>query len=372
MRSTRAAGRFLPLTLVVLAACVGHGRYTSKFLEESERNMARLRAATQYDLAFQQFHSGDLKRAQETIDGALALQGEVGKAHLLRGRILLERGQSNGALAALERGRELDPTDPSYSYYCGIAQERVGRLDDALASYRAAAAIDTADAQYLLAAAEVLIELERLDEARRLLEEQEGDLESNAGLRQALGHIATLEGDDDLAVHFFTEAALLSPEDPVLREDLSHAQIAVGNFAAAELTLRRLSDEEGYDQRPDLKHLHASCLIELDRPVEARSILYRLVWSGEGANDVEAWIKLIDVALMLHDDGLLRAAANRLMAAAPGRYEGYLALAMWQRRDGDLPGALRSVDRAIDRAGDDPTPHRLHGIVSRELQRGAG
>ncbi|MHC4590830.1 MAG: tetratricopeptide repeat protein [Planctomycetota bacterium] len=347
MRSTRAACRLLPLTLIVLAGCEGHGTYTSKFLEESARDMAKLRAATQYDLAVQQFHSGDLARALETIDGAIALEGEVGKAYLLRGRILLEKGDTDEALATLERGRVLDPADPGFAYYRGIAQERVGRLDDALASYRA-------------------------DEARRLLAEQVGDFESNAGVRQALGHIASLEGDDDLAVHLFTEAALLSPEDPVLREDLCHAQIAAGRFAEAELTLRRRADDEDYAQRPDLKHLHASCLIELDRPVEARSILYRLVRSDDGANDVEAWIKLIDVALMMRDDGLLRSAANRLMAAAPGRHEGYLALAMWQRGSGDLQGALRSVERAMDRAAGDPTPGHLHAIVARELELDTG
>ncbi|MHC4304939.1 MAG: tetratricopeptide repeat protein [Planctomycetota bacterium] len=369
MRSTVAAGGFLILTLVALAACEGHGKYTSEFLEESQRDMAKLRAATQYDLAVQQFNSGDLQRSLETINGAISVEGEVGKAHLLRGRILLEMGETSDALAALARGQELDPADPDFPYYRGIAQERVGRLDEALASYRAAAAIDTGDAQYLLAAAEILIEVDRLDEARQLLEEQVGDFESNAGFRQALGHIATLEGNDDLAVHLFTEATLLSPGDPVLREDLCHAYIAAGRFAEAELTLRRLGDDKASAQRPDLKHLHASCLIELDRPVEARSILYRLVRSADDANDMEAWIKLIDVALMLHDDGLLRSAANRLMAAAPGRHEGYLALAIWQRRNGDLEGALRSVDRAITRAGDDPTPERLHAIVLRELER---
>ncbi|MHC4651808.1 MAG: tetratricopeptide repeat protein, partial [Planctomycetota bacterium] len=181
MRSTVAAGGFLILTLVALAACEGHGKYTSEFLEGSQRDMAKLRAATQYDLAVQQFNSGDLQRSLETINGAISVEGEVGKAHLLRGRILLEMGETSDALAALARGQELDPADPDFPYYRGIAQERVGRLDEALASYRAAAAIDTGDAQYLLAAAEILIEVDRLDEARQLLEEQVGDFESNAG-----------------------------------------------------------------------------------------------------------------------------------------------------------------------------------------------
>jgi thioredoxin-like negative regulator of GroEL len=181
-----------------------------------------------------------------------------------------------------------------------------------------------------------------------------------------------LQGDHDEAIQFFTEAAMLSPGDPVLREDLCHAQITAGRFTEAEATLRRLCAEEGYEDRRDLRHLHAACLIELDRPVEARRILYRLIRSGDGANDIEGRIKLVDVALMLRDDGLLQTVAKRLMAAAPDRPEGYLAMAVWPRRNGDLEGALRSIARAIDRAGEDPTPQRLREIVSRELERSVG
>jgi Flp pilus assembly protein TadD len=373
MRPSRDLLKLTPLAAIaILAACEGHGKYTSEFLEEATSDMARLRSATQYDLAVQQFHSGDFEHALETIDSSIALRGDVGKSYLLKGRILLETGQTDKALAAFAHGSELDPNDAELHYYRGIAFERVGRLEEALSHYHAAAAIDASAAHYLLPAAEVLIELDRLDEARTLLEQQKGDFESNAGFRQALGHIALLEDDDDLAVQCFTEAALLSPADPVLREDLCHAQITAGRFVEAEATLRRLCAEEGYENRRDLRHLHAACLIELDRPVEARAILYRLIRSDDGANDIDAWIKLVDVALMLRDDGLLQTVAKRLMAAAPGRHEGYLALAMWQRCSGDLQGALRSVDRAIDRAGDDPTPRRLHAIVSRELDRSAG
>jgi tetratricopeptide (TPR) repeat protein len=362
----------LVVALSALAGCEGHGKYTQEFLDQANEDMARLRSATKYDLAVQQFHSGDLERALETIDNSIALNDKAPKADLLRGRILLELGRTEAAVASFEHGLGMDPTEPEFHYYRGIAFERVGRLDEALSGYRAAAAIAPANAQYIVAAAEVLIELERLDEARELLAAQKGDVESSPGVRQALGHVHMLLGDYDEAIRLFTEAAVLAPDDPVLREDLCHAQVAARRFAEAEATLRGLAEEEGYADRHDLQHLHASILIALDRPVEARSVLYRLVRSADGANDLDAWIKLIDVSLMLRDDGLLRAVANRLMAAAPGRHEGYLALAVWQRHNGELDGALRSLDRAIDRAGDDPLPGRLRTIIESEIRRTAG
>jgi tetratricopeptide (TPR) repeat protein len=356
----------------VTAGCEGHGRYTQEFLDQATEDRARLRSATQYDLAVQQFQTGDLERALVTVDGSIALNDHAPKAYLLRGRVLLELGRTEAAVASLATGLGMDPGEPQFHYYRGIAFERVGRLEEALADYLMAAARNPTNAQYTVAAAEVFIELERLDEARELLAGQEGDAASDPGVRQALGHVHLLRGDHDEAIRSFTEAAVLAPDDPVFREDLCHAQVAARRFAEAEATLRGLADEPGYADRHDLQHLHASCLIALDRPVEARRVLYRLVRSADGANDLDAWIKLIDVSLMLRDDGMLRAVANRLMAAAPGRHEGYLALAVWQRHNDEPDAALRSLDRAIARAGDDPTPRRLRAIIESEMRRTAG
>ena len=359
----------LPLLFIcpfALVGCEGHGRYTSDFKEDAARNMSRIRAATEYDMAFQQYQSGDLKRALETVEHSIALHSEVPKGHLLKGRILFELGRPQPALDALDRGLALDPNGADLHYHRGIVLERIGRTEAALESYREAAAIDSAATHYRLAAVETLIDLGRLDEARRQLESDDA-AQAGAGTMQTLGHIAMMQGEVDQAVRHFAEAAILSPDDPALREDLCRAQIAARRFAEAEATLRRLAREEGYESRRDLKHLHAACLIELDRPVEARGILLSLVRAEDGANDIQAWVKLIDVALMLHDDGLLRSVANRLIAAAPERHEGYLALAMWQRNNGELEGALRSLDLATRRAGDDSTSAQLRTIIQRQL-----
>ena len=100
--------------------------------------------------------------------------------------------------------------------------------------------------------------------------------------------------------------------------------------------------------------------------MEARRILLDLTYADDGQSDTDAWTGLIDVALLLRVEHLMRKVAGQLIAPAPERYEGYLAMAMWQRQTGNIDGAMRTVDRAIARAGDDPTPRCFKVVLRRQ------
>ncbi len=352
---------FILLILLALTGCGKHGTYTQAFLDQAEEDRLKMRGAMKYDTAVQQFESGDLELALQSANATIGISPDNPNGYRILGRILLEKGMAYPASAAFKHGEELNPHDPKLAYFHGIAFERLSLNEDALAAYRRASVADPTSVPYMLAIAEVLVELDRLAEARTFLEQTERYFDSSPAFRQMLGHIALLQDNLDDAVRFLTEATILSPRDPVLAEDLCYAQIAAGQFARAEATLRRLDAEgpKAYAKRRDLHHLHAACLIELDRPVEARTILYAIVRTKDGAKDLDAWVKLIDVALAMRDDDHLLTVAFRLMSIAPARHEGYLAMALWQQRRGDHAGALRSIDRAIKRAGDNPAPLHL-------------
>ena len=358
--------RSLPVLLLVLLTGCGHGRYTSAFKDEAIAALARVRAATDYDVALQQFQSGDLERALATVSESIRLNGAVAPGHLLHGRILFEMGKTQQALTALQRAAALAPGNPGIDYCLGIVLERMGRLEDALARYRSALELAGDRPHFRLAAAETLIELGRLDEAQSLLDSPESDLRLHSGFRQTLGHIALMRGDVAGALTFFGEAAILSPNDPVLLEDLARTQLAAGRYAAGEATLRRITAMPSARGRRDLRLMHASCLLEVDRHVEARRILMDLARAEGADGDVEAWILLIQVALLLDDQHLLRQVAGHLIATAPERHEGYLAMSMWQRQVGDVPGARATIERALARAGDDPAPRCFKVILQRQ------
>lgn len=363
--SSRAV--LLAALCAAVGGCAGHGNYTKAHKEQAELRVAQMKSATEWDMAHQQFMAGDLKKALASVDRSITLNGQVAKSHVLRGRILIETGALEMALPAFERALEIDPTNTDAHYYKGIVFERFGEGERALACYTRAAELDPTNAQYPLAAAEALIDLERLDEARKLLEGGTRRFEHNAGIRQTLGHIAMMQHRYDDACRTFEDACRLAPDDPALREDLARAQIAAKRFAQAESTLGVVLAQDPQGRRRDLVRLRARCLMELDRPVEARDILLSLTSDPRGANDPELWTDLGTVSVVLSDRVHLRRAAQRLISIAPRSAEGHVLMAMLHRLNGDPHAALAAVRRAKEFPS--ASSLTLEGVLCKQLGR---
>lgn len=358
------------LTLVTAAALVsgcGQGKYTGAHKSTAEEKLSLIKSGTEWNMAHQQFMAGDLDKALKSVDQSIALNDRVPKSHVLRGRILIEKGRLEEARASLLEAEKLDPTNAEAQYYLGIVHERFNQGGEALARYNKAAANDPTNPQYVVAAAEMLMHMDRLDDAERLLTERRADFQYNAALCQTLGHIKMIRKDHQAAVRLFDEARLLAPDDNSVVEDLARAQFACGRFAEAEFHLGRLLQASKNQPRRDLMHLRAQCLVRLDRPVEARAILQELTSGAEGAGDLRAWIMLGNVAATLNDTARLRTAAARVIALAPDSYEGHFLKALHLRRQGDNKSALVSADKAAQLSQKDPGPHILRALIQQDL-----
>lgn len=335
---------FIAITTSGLAGCAGgHGTYTTQAIERAEERVAGFKAGTQFDLAHQQFLAGDLEKALRSVENSISIKSDVARSHILYARILIEMDRLENATVALNLALEIEPENVDAHYFSGILFERFSQFDRAYESYSKAATLDPTDAQYIIAAAEMLVQLERLEEASDLLESHLTRFEHNAGLRQNLGHIAMMRGDIQQAVRMLEEASLLAPGDGAVLEDLAQAQIAAREFSDAEYSLRRLLGLQGNSDRRDLKHILARTLIELDRPVEARDLLIQLTHNDDGASDTRVWIDLANVAMILEDSGRMRQASSRLIAMAPHQPEGYVLRAMWQQMQGETASALETL-----------------------------
>ncbi|MBX3364343.1 MAG: tetratricopeptide repeat protein [Phycisphaeraceae bacterium] len=370
MRHARTLiGPSLALSAVLLAGCAGNGRYTTEGKNLATLRNAQLKSATEWSMAHQAFLAGDLERALKRIDQSIAINPTAPKSHVLRGRILAERGQLGPALEALKEAQQLDPGSFEACYYQGVVYERLTQYERALGMYRQADQLDTTNPQYAVAAAEMLIELGRLDEAEAYLLGMNDRFEHAAGVRQTLGHIAMLRGEPTTAVTLFSEARLLAPDDQSVVEDLIDAQIKVGNFAEAEFSLGVLLRSDANASRRDLKHMRARCLVELDRPMEARELLLDLTKSPDGDADVEAWLGLGRVSFALGDTRNARRAATRLTGLAPRRNEGYLLRALLDRDANRRHDALTALDQALRISPDDASVLTMRGLVLSELGR---
>lgn len=358
------------LALVSLAGCnPGHGGHTSKALTTAMDRQNAMKAGNEYEQAKQAYLAGEMDKADKYINRCIQLKPDVPKSYILKGRIMIEKSDLEQALVAFQQAEALDPRNIDVQYFQGIVYERFTQAEKALTHFTAAAEAEPANAQYAVAVAETLIDLDRLDDAEKFLTSRAASFEHNAGVKQTLGHIAMRRKDPETAVRIFNEARLLATDEPSILEDLVVAQIQTARFADAEFNIARLLKMEGNDGRRDLLQMRAKCLTMLDRPLEARDVLIELTNGEAGQRDSEAWIELGNVCYMIKDMNRTRQAWQRIVAIAPHRSEGWMLKALYQRRTGDLEGALKTVERAVERRGTSVDPLVLNGIILSDLGR---
>lgn len=372
--SLARAGRVLgtaaaALLLAGLGAC-GTKHYTAEHKNAAKVRMEQMKSATEWQMAHQAFLAGDLAKALRHVNYSIELNENVVKSHVLRGRIHMEMGQLEQASASFAAGEALDGKNVDVWYFQGILAERIDRKEEALRRYRGAGELDGTNAQYAVAAAEMMIALDRTEEAEAYLQERGSGFDHSAGVKQTLGHIAMLRDEPAKAATLFNEARLLAPDDSAIIEDLVRAYITTANYADAEMHLARLLAKADGQGRRDLQHLRAKCLLQLERPVEARDLLVKLTSDSAGTADTESWIELGQVSYLLSDFAKVRTAASRLIVTAPDRAEGYVLRGLFLRSTKDLAGAEQNFRKAIS-IKNEPDTCILLGMTYRDLNRHA-
>src|SRR5215510_7122057 len=133
--AARTTGACAALCLALLSGCAGQSGYTAEHASRAKERMLEIKAATEWETARQAFLAGDLDKALKSVDRSLAINNNVCKSHVLRGRIMMEKGEIDEALKALTKAGALDPSQPDPPYYLGIAFERIMQPDKALENY---------------------------------------------------------------------------------------------------------------------------------------------------------------------------------------------------------------------------------------------
>ena len=341
----------------------------AKWKQESADRWNALRSAAMLDMAQGQFDAGAIDQAEKTVREAAAIDPKHAGLHLLAGRIALERSQLERAYRMFELATSFDPTNAEAFYYQGIVLQRWQNPEAALASYQKAYELDGENPSRLLAVAETMVSLNRIDEAVALLEAKKVYYDQNAGCRAMLGHLYSMQNKHDLAVENFRQATLLDPTNGRLLEELAANQLAAGMHKDAVESYVALIAKPEYAGRADLMRSLAAAESAIGRHDAARQIYIDLTRAQP--NSTNDWVRLGELCWKLDDPGGTLIAANRAINLEPRRHEGYLLAGLvWQKR-GRLDDALQMFDRAAALAPNSSTPLILRGLSLQKADRHA-
>lgn len=347
------------------------------------------RAAMMYDMAESQFRTGDLEQAAESVTQGLQTNPRDARLYVLAGRIELERSRLERSYNAFEKAIEMveasqaererankdseaaarmpviqQETMAQAFYFRGIVEQRWRRSQAALASYERAYEIRPDEPGYLLAAAEMYVEIDRAEAAIDLLEGQRHRFDQNASLRATLAHLYAATGQTQESLRYFREATVLDPENPKLRESYAMQLMANGQPRLATDQLETVLKSDDYAERRDLMRLLAGAYAQTDRVGLARDIVNELLRMPQPP--VEDWIRSGELSWRDGDTGATLTAANRVISLAPRRSEGYtLAGMVWRKRE-RLEQALAMFDRAAELAPESADPLILRGLTLQE------
>lgn len=360
-----------------LTGCEASKAQTEQWADEGAQRWYSLKSEIALQMAEDQFNSGQLSLAENTIEESMVKDMENPGLWLMAGRIALEESKLETAYQRLNKAIAYGEENPNISikdkakpyYYQGIVNQRWQRYDDAKAKYTLAYERDPEDVAYFLATVEMTIQLGQLDQAVEQLEDKAGYFDQNATVRALLGHVKRRQAKHAEAAMWFRQASMLAPEDMKLREEVARSLFDTGRFEEASRALRELIDTEYAGTRPDLHRLLAKSYVNLDKLREAREV-YNTITQLDPTSTRD-WYQLGELAFRLGDEGTTLRAANRLINLTPDHYRGYLLAGMvWNRRD-QLDRALSMFDRAAQLAPQQTIPLILRGMALQKNGRPA-
>jgi tetratricopeptide (TPR) repeat protein len=175
-------------------------------------------AQTHHNLGVALVEQGRVDEAIEHYQEVLKIDPGFAQTHHNLGVALVEKGRVDEAIEHLEESLRIRPQDAQVHYNLGVALVEQGRVEAAIEHFAEALEIDPqlVDARRNL----VFVVDEAIAGYRRALQLTP----DNAQMHNNLGVLLLRKGEVDAAIHHFSEAVRIDPNDRIAQENLDRTQ----------------------------------------------------------------------------------------------------------------------------------------------------
>ena len=334
------------LAAIVLAATSGCKQ--ADFNEEkaaSQKRWFAARSKVLYRLAEDRFSMGQLDAAMSSARQAVALAADHHDAKLLVAKILIEQGKYTEAIRDLKQACQGKPDSAETFYLLGVAQEKGGRLAEALDSYERAQKIDPLDLASVKAQAEVLVAMGQAVQAQVYIDSFLPKAGEDPGIYELAGRLAAMNQDFGRAADCYRHACDLDYRNIRYAEALARSQVAAGRHAEGAETLRDLMRREDYKPVASIWRMLGDCYEAAGKHAQAFDAYFTL--TEKTPDDASAWTALAGSALGMRDAPRAILSARKALRLAPDDVDATLVLGYALLRDRQVPQAVEVLSRAV-------------------------
>lgn len=355
------------LSLALLAGCANQDKHHETQKEAAKKQWASARANVLGNMAIEQYEGGNFDKCRQTVDEALKMDPENVALRILSAKVHIEKGNLEGADRELIQARRLAPTSGEADYLSGVVCQRWQKTQEACDFYRSASEKQPNELAYLMAHAELLVALNRSDEALSLLQSKVVYFEYSAAIRDAVGQLLMQKGKYAQAVDAFRQASTLASDDSVIREHLAMAQFQAKSYRDAADNFARLLKDDKYLKRSDIYMALAESQMQSNRPREARENFEMATQLAP--NNAAAWLALGKAAMQLNDLRRAEIALKRSATIDPASSECHLLMGYARLKQGNTEEALASFRKSSALDGNDTVSLCMVGYALEKLGR---
>ena len=274
----RCATLFMVVVTCQFAGCQTATHATAK--QEANQQWNRVRADIKLQLAQQQYDSGLFHEVIITATEAISHYPENTHAYVLLVNANLELDKPATALKVIEATQQMEILSADLIYAEGVILEQRDKYKQALSKYSEAFQLDSSQIDYLIAQAECLVDLNRKEEAIKLLDENGHKLDENGAVLLLSAHIASIMGNIEDAIKRYRKAMVSFQDDPMLAGELGLLLTQTNHCDEAIPLLQPLIDMQDADdaEHGAIRRALAGCYLTKGDAQKAYSVLHQYVF----------------------------------------------------------------------------------------------
>jgi len=355
-RFTMLRKTIVMVTMVVLGVCAGCESHATQKKAAADR-WDKATSRMKLPLAERQYKSGSYQQATETVRQCLKADPDNPQVQLLYGKILLASGRRSKASEQFELALKSDKKLAEGWYWMGVVAEESRDYDRACEHYIEASLLEPSNVDYILAVVDVLVALNKSEQAVKLLNAKMKALPHNVSLKVAAADLVLREGDTKRAIRLYERVALLVDDSGIV-ESLGYCYILDGQWDKAAEVFEKLLAEHKEDRstqerrkptsqeeqrRKSLLRVLGICNMNAKQYGRAVSCYSKL--AAEERENAQFWLQMGQAALGARAPSRAFMCAQRALTLRPGYSDAIALLGCAQYASGDYLGAVESFEK---------------------------